>query len=66
MKTINKTLAVANHLCRYKSITSWGAICTFKATRLSSIIFNLKKKGMKIITTYPKKEHYAIYRLIRR
>jgi len=39
-----KTKKVALHLIKYKKITSWDAITKYKATRLSAIIFNLKKK----------------------
>ncbi|MBK7362776.1 MAG: hypothetical protein IPJ01_10810 [Micavibrio sp.] len=45
-----KTKKVANHLIANKSITSWDAINKFKATRLSAIIFNLKKRGFIIET----------------
>jgi hypothetical protein len=41
----SKTQKVARHLVTKKQITSWDAITKYKATRLSSIIFNLKKRG---------------------
>ena len=41
---MNKTRAVEEHLTKYGSITSWDAIEKYKATRLSAIIFNLRKK----------------------
>ena len=44
----NKHKQVLNHLKRFKSITSWEAIQNYGATRLSSIIFNLRKKGYDI------------------
>jgi hypothetical protein len=47
---MSKTQKVKEHLIKHKSITSWEAIKLYKATRLSSIIFNLKKTGMKIIS----------------
>ena len=43
-----KTQRVLAHLQKYGSITSWEAITQYKATRLSSIIFNLKEKGYNI------------------
>jgi hypothetical protein len=46
-----KTKKVANHLVNKSSITSWDAINLYKATRLSAIIFNLKKRGFIISTT---------------
>ena len=50
MARINKTKSVKEHLISNGSITSWDAIKKFKATRLSAIIFNLKKKGMNILS----------------
>lgn len=46
----NKTNEVLKHLQDKKSITSIEAIDLYGATRLSAIIFNLKKKGYDIIT----------------
>ena len=42
---MTKTQKVKDHLVKKKSITSWQAITLYKATRLSAIIFNLKKIG---------------------
>ena len=39
-----KTKQVEEHLKSGNSITSWEAIYKYKATRLSAIIFNLRKK----------------------
>jgi hypothetical protein len=39
---------VKSHLIKYGSIDSWTAINRYGATRLSAIIFNLRKKGMNI------------------
>lgn len=41
---MNKTRLVEEHLKRHGNITSWEAIEKYKATRLSAIIFNLRKK----------------------
>jgi hypothetical protein len=41
---MTKIQQVKDHLLKKKSITSWQAITLFKATRLSDIIFRLKKK----------------------
>ena len=41
---MNKTKLVEEHLRRKGSITSWEAITNYRATRLSAIIFNLRKK----------------------
>lgn len=47
---INKTTEVLKHLKEHGSITSLEAFNLYEATRLSAIIFNLKKKGYDIIT----------------
>lgn len=47
---MSKTSQIIEHLKEHKSITSWDAIQLYKATRLSAIIFNLRKKGMNIRT----------------
>lgn len=41
---------VKKHLLKKKSITSWDAITLYKATRLSAIIFSLRKSGWDIAT----------------
>lgn len=46
----NKTNEVLKYLQKNKSITSWVSIAEFGATRLSAIIYQLKKKGYNIIT----------------
>ena len=46
----NKTQEVLKYLQKNKSITSWNAIDAFGATRLSGIIYRLKKQGYNIIT----------------
>lgn len=43
-KLMNKTKAVLLHLQEKGSITSWEAIKEYGATRLSSIIYNLRHK----------------------
>jgi len=66
--SMNKTIAVKNHLEAKGSITTFEAINLFGATRLSAIIFNLRRRGMDIqaITTigldrYGSKVRYAKY-----
>ncbi len=46
----SKTQKVLRHLITLKSITSWEAIKLYKATRLSAIIYNLRKRGYMIIS----------------
>lgn len=43
--TKNKTTEVLRHLQEHGSITSMEAIELFGATRLSSIVFNLRRRG---------------------
>lgn len=47
---MNKTQAVLNHMKENGSITSLEAIELYGATRLSGIIFNLRKRGYDIDT----------------
>ena len=42
---MTKIQQVKVHLVKKKSITSWQAITLYKATRLSAMIFSLKKIG---------------------
>ena len=46
----NKTRLVLEHLKEHGDITSWEAIQTYGATRLASIICNLRKEGYDIET----------------
>lgn len=56
----NKTNEVLKHLQTYGSITSIEAINLFGATRLSAIIFNLRKRGYNIISVSKKtKDRYG-------
>ena len=41
---LTKTSLITKHLIEKKHITSWDAITLYKATRLSAIIFILRKK----------------------
>lgn len=47
---MTKTEAVLRHLAEHGSITSMEAIEGYGATRLSAIIFNLRKDGFDIET----------------
>ena len=68
---MNKTQKILNHLRINGSITSWEAIQEYGVTRLSAIIFNLRKRGMFIISErvtftdrYGDKANFAKYVLI--
>lgn len=50
MKKYSQTTAVIDHLERSGSITSIEAFSEYGITRLSAIIFNLRKKGYNIIS----------------
>ena len=50
----NKTTEVLKHLKEHGSITSMEAIKLFGATRLSAIIFNLRRHGHNIVTVEKK------------
>ena len=47
-KPKNQTEAILNHLKTENFITSWEAVKEYGATRLSAIIFNLRKDGYNI------------------
>lgn len=49
-KKVTKSGLVKAHLLKHKSITSLEAIEKYSATRLSAIIFTLRKKGFSIVT----------------
>ena len=68
VKERSKTQDILHHLQVHKSITSMEAIDLYKATRLSGIIYTLKKRGYVIETEnknfknkYNNTSHYAIY-----
>ena len=68
---MNKTIKVKEHLIEIGYITSLEAIQLYGVTRLSSIIFNLRKRGMNIETVmtdfvdkYGDKSKYAVYTLM--
>ena len=68
---MNKTKAIQLHLAEEGSITSWEAIKEYGATRLSAIIFNLRKRGLEIETEmieftdrFGSKAKYAKYILV--
>jgi hypothetical protein len=50
IKKIKKHDLVREHLIKKKSLTSWDAITLYKATRLSAIIFSLRRNGWNIAT----------------
>ena len=68
---MTKQIKVLEYLKTNGSITSLEAIENFGATRLSAIIFNLKKNGVKIekeniriVDRFGDKTYYAKYKLI--
>ena len=66
-----KHFRVKNHLIKNGTIDSWTAIELYGATRLSAIIFNLRKEGMDIesvpCTSYDRNSeicNYTTYKLV--
>lgn len=49
-RKVNKSQKVLEHLQKYGSITSLEAIDLYSETRLSAVIYNLRKRGMRIDT----------------
>lgn len=65
MKTMTQRQQVLRHLQENGSITSWEAIMKFHATRLSGIIYSLRKGGYPIVSTMESSngKHYTRYSL---
>lgn len=65
MNTVTQRQQVLNHLKTNGTITSWEAITLFRATRLSGIIYSLRKSGYPITSTMETNgdKHYARYTL---
>lgn len=68
---MTKKEKVLEHLKKYNTITSLEAIDKYSATRLSAIIYSLRKTGYKIITEkiqfidkYGNKSYYGKYILM--
>ena len=67
MNKTNKTNEVLNYLKKHKTITSMQAIEMFGATRLSAIIFQLRKKYLintlrvEIVDRYGRNCYYGKY-----
>lgn len=65
---MNQTEQILHHLRQGNKITSWEAIHKFRATRLSAIIYNLRKYGYDIIAIMQvgkNGKRYAEYTLIK-
>tara|TARA_R110000796_G_scaffold244674_1_gene367929 strand:+ start:635 stop:841 length:207 start_codon:yes stop_codon:yes gene_type:complete len=68
MSKINKSEEVLKYLKKRGFIDTWKAIELFKATRLSSIIYNLRMKGYDIESVWVEKKdtpRYVMYTLIK-
>ena len=65
--TQTQTTQILQYLRQGNKITSWEAIHKFRCTRLSAVIYNLKKYGYDIITVMQTAENgkkYAEYTLL--
>lgn len=70
-RRITQTEAILDYMKENKEISSWTAIERFGATRLSDIIFRLKKQGYsfkterRVVTTrFGAKTNVAVYTLL--
>lgn len=68
---MTQTKAIENHLLKYKKISSYTAFKRYGVTRLSGLIFNLRKKYT-ITTEYKTTKNrfgnntnYAVYTLVK-
>lgn len=71
MREKSKTMDVLNHLKLYGSISQREAVEYYNLYRLSSVIFELRKKGYEIkseiapfVSKYGIRSNFAIYHLI--
>ena len=71
-KKMTQTQAILNYMQTHKGITSMQAFEKFGATRLSAIVFVLRKRGFNIITVektgtnrFGEPVRFAEYRLIK-
>ena len=71
MREKSKTMDVLNHLKLYGSISQKEAVEYYNLYRLSSVIFELRKKGYEIkseiapfVSKYGIRSNFAIYHLI--
>lgn len=58
---VTQQAKVLEYLKEGNSITNWDAFRLFNATRLSDIIFNLRRKGYSVITMMEKTEEGTLY-----
>lgn len=65
---MNKTQKIIKYLEDNKKITSWEAIMKFKYTRLSDIIYVLRKKGWQIESEHKQDDEsvWVQYNLIKK
>lgn len=65
MNTLSQDLKVLNHIQTKGSITSWEAIKRYRITRLSAMIYNLKKMGYAVKCQWENRngKHYKRYYL---
>jgi hypothetical protein len=65
---MNQTEQILHHLKQGNKLTSWEAIHKFRCTRLSAIIYNLRKYGYDILAVMQvgkNGKRYAEYTLIK-
>ncbi len=67
IRKVNKFELVKKHLIKRKKITSWEAITKYRATRLSDIIWKLRKQGFPIHSVWETNKdgaRYTVYHLL--
>lgn len=58
-KSASKNELIEKHLLVKRKITSWDAITLYQVTRLSAVIFNLRKRGWKISSSQVTKKVFG-------
>lgn len=67
-KRVSQEDVIARHLDEHGSITSWEAFEKYRITRLSGRIFELRQRGLDIVTDMVYRKdgtRYAVYRVTR-
>ena len=60
----SKRKRIENYLLKHKKITNWQAIVLFRYTRLSDIIWRLRKEGYNIVSIKDEKQGFVTYKLV--
>ena len=60
----SKRKQIEQYLLKHKKITNWQSIILFRYTRLSDVIWRMRKEGYNIISVKNEKQSYVTYKLV--